>query len=135
MSDSITNYYDKLNDEIEEKQKSPNSKDIETFKNTYPELAQSFKDMQQEQYKLFSQKMLDYGLGNISLGGDLNNLEDKNYALQGIQIRLNDKINRLKNLLKNGKNYVPGENVKDTFIDVATYGMIAMLVIEGKWKK
>jgi hypothetical protein len=134
MSDSVTAYYDRLEgkkgmEEINELSSS------QVFQFTYPELSESFKHLQKEQFDLFSQKMLDYGLGNISLGGDLNNLEDTNYALQGIQIRLNDKINRLKNLLKNGKNYVPGENIKDTFIDVATYGMIAMLVIEGKWKK
>jgi hypothetical protein len=134
MSDSVTAYYDRLEDKKENHEINELSSS-QVFQFTYPELSESFKHLQKEQFDLFSQKMLDYGLGNISLGGDLNNLEDTNYALQGIQIRLNDKINRLKNLLKNGKNYVPGENIKDTFIDVATYGMIAMLVIEGKWKK
>jgi hypothetical protein len=134
MSDSLTAYYDKLKD-IEETNLVPKVSSLQQFQFAYPTLGKAFENLQKEQLDLFAKKMLDYGLGNIALGGDLNNIEDTIYALQGIQIRLNDKINRLKNLLKNGKNHVPGENIKDTFIDVATYGMIAMLVIEGKWKK
>ena len=77
---------------------------------------------------------MDYGLGNISLGGNLKTSEDKTYALQGIQIRLNDKINRLKNLFKNGENFVKDESVEDTFIDIANYGIIGLLLLKDKWK-
>ena len=59
--------------------------------------------------------MMDYGLGNISLGSDLNSPEDKDLSLTGIWLRCNDKINRLKNILKRN-------------------GNIAMLVTRGKWK-
>ena len=77
---------------------------------------------------------MDYGLGNIALGGNLNSPDDKNYALQGIQIRLNDKVNRLKNLFKNGKNFVKDESVEDTFMDIANYGIIGLLLLKDKWK-
>ena len=77
---------------------------------------------------------MDYGLGNIALGGNLESPEDQKYALQGIQIRLNDKINRLKNLLKNDKSYVEDESLEDTFIDIANYGIIGILLGKGKWK-
>ena len=109
---------------------------IKDFEATYPELGEEFKKIQQEQYEMFAQKMLDYGTGNISLGSTLEDPEDVNLSLTGIWFRLNDKINRLKNLLKrNGKNYVQGEGMVDSFIDIANYGIIAMIVMRGKWEK
>ena len=109
---------------------------IKDFEATYPELGGEFKKIQQEQYEMFAQKMLDYGIGNISLGSTLEDPEDVTLSLTGIWLRINDKINRLKNLLKrNGKNYVQGEGMVDSFIDITNYGIIAMIVMRGKWKK
>ena len=109
---------------------------IKDFEATYPELGGEFKKIQQEQYEMFAQKMLDYGIGNISLGSTLEDPEDVTLSLTGIWLRINDKINRLKNLLKrNGKNYVQGEGMVDSFIDIANYGIIAMIVMRGKWEK
>lgn len=106
------------------------------FENTYPTLAKEFKQIQSEQYELFAKKMLDYGLHNISLGSSLEDSEDTKLSLTGIWLRCSDKINRLKNLLKrDGKNYVEGEGMIDSFIDIANYGIIAMLVMRNKWKK
>tara|TARA_B110000495_G_scaffold178792_1_gene171781 strand:- start:637 stop:1092 length:456 start_codon:yes stop_codon:yes gene_type:complete len=105
------------------------------FEKTYPELSKEFQSIQQEQYELFAGKMMDYGLSNISLGSDLSTKEDKTLSLTGIWLRCNDKINRLKNLMKrDGKNYVNGEGMIDSFIDIANYGIIAMMVIRNKWK-
>ena len=109
--------------------------DIETFEREYPELSKEFKEIQQEMYKLFARKQMDYGLNNIALGGDLKKPEDKKFALTGLSIRLTDKISRLRNLVVSGKNYVPGESQEDTFIDIANYGIIGMLVGRNKWKK
>jgi hypothetical protein len=112
------------------------SKAITDFENTYPTLSTSWKEIQQEQYELFAKKMLDYGLGNIALGTNLEDLEDVKLSLTGIWLRCNDKINRLKNLLKrDGKNYVEEESIIDSFIDISNYGIIAQLVIKNKWKK
>ena len=108
--------------------------DIEVFETEYPELSAEFKAVQQEMYELFAKKQMDYGLSNIALGGDLNNKEDKQFSLTGLSIRLTDKVSRLKNLIKSGKNYVPGEGQEDTFIDIANYGIIGMLVGRNKWK-
>ena len=108
--------------------------EIETFEKQYPELSKEFKEIQQEMYKLFARKQMDYGLNNIALGGDLKKPEDKMFALTGLSIRLTDKISRLKNLIKNGKNYVPCEGQEDTFIDIANYGIIGMLVGRNQWK-
>lgn len=108
---------------------------IRTFEKEYPELAEEFINIQKEMYKMFAAKHLDYGLQNISLGGDLTKETDKKFSLTGLAIRLTDKISRLRNLLTNGRNFVKGEGMEDTFIDVANYGIIGLLVGRDKWKK
>ena len=111
-------------------------KAVNDFENTYPTLAKAWKETQQEQYELFARKMMDYGLGNIALGSTLEDPEDINLSLTGIWLRCNDKINRLKNMLKRkGRNYVQDEPMIDSFIDISNYGIIAQLVIKGQWKK
>ena len=106
------------------------------FEKEYPELSQEFKIIQDEMYRMFAAKMLDYGLGNISLGSNLEEEEDKKLSLTGIWLRCNDKINRLKNLLRrDGKNFVGNESMLDSFMDISNYGIIARLVMENKWKK
>lgn len=108
---------------------------ITIFEEEYPELSKEFKDIQDEMYAMFAAKHMDYGLQNISLGGDLTNENDKKFSLTGLAIRLTDKISRLRNLLTNGRSFVKGEGMEDTFIDVANYGIIGMLVGRDKWKK
>jgi hypothetical protein len=116
--------------------KRPDEAAVRIFEKEYPELADEFKQIQKEMYNMFARKHLDYGLNNIALGGDiLNNTEDKAFSLTGLTIRLTDKISRLKNLLINGKNFVKGEGMEDTFIDIANYGIIGLLVGRDKWKK
>ena len=135
MGDTITKWH-----EMEEEAKSKkNTIDglgvIEVFESEYPELADEFKNIQSEMYEMFARKHMDYGLNNIALGGDLTNESDKKFSLTGLCIRLTDKISRLKNLLSNGKNYVKGESIEDTYIDIANYGIIGLLVGRDKWKK
>ena len=108
---------------------------VEVFETEYPELAEEYKRIGMEMYQMFAAKHMDYGLNNIALGGDLTNKEDKKFSLTGLAIRLTDKISRLKNLIINGKNYVKGEGMEDTFIDIANYGIIGLLVGRDKWKK
>ena len=109
---------------------------VKDFEAEYPTLAKSFKQNQQEQYELFARKMMDYGISNIALGSNLEEADDIQLSLTGIWLRCNDKINRLKNMLKRkGQNYVQDEPMIDSFIDIANYGIIAMLVMKGKWKK
>ena len=74
--------------------------------------------------ELLVQKHNDYGPSNISdaPGGPLN----------GLSVRLHDKVARLNNLLSNNKE-PQNESVQDTFIDILNYALIALLVIDGKW--
>ena len=108
---------------------------ITIFEEQYPELSNEFQVIQKEMYEMFARKHMDYGLNNIALGGDLTQTEDKKFSLTGLCIRLTDKISRLKNLLINGRSFVKGEGMEDTFIDIANYGIIGLLVGRDKWKK
>ena len=116
--------------------KSGSKLDVKVFEKEYPELSKEFKNIQKEMYELFARKHMDYGLNNIALGGDIvNNSDDKQFSLTGLCIRLTDKISRLKNLIINGRSFVKGEGMEDTFIDIANYGIIGLLVGRNKWKK
>ena len=116
--------------------KRPDEAAVRVFEKEYPELSNEFKSIQKEMYNMFARKHMDYGLNNIALGGDVvNNSEDKQFSLTGMCIRLTDKISRLKNLLINGRSFVEGEGIQDTFIDIANYGIIGLLVGRNKWKK
>ena len=133
----LTNNTKNFNSPVEASYLDPTGikKAVKDFENTYPTLAKEWKEAQQEQYELFAKKMLDYGLGNIALGTNLEESEDIKLSITGIWLRCNDRINRLKNMLqRNGKNYVAGEAMIDSFIDISNYGIIAQLVMRGKWK-
>jgi hypothetical protein len=147
MGDTITQYHEIMSDREIMDAKNPRKKiqefiddevnqTITIFEEEYPELSEEFKKIQKEMYEMFAAKHMDYGLNNIALGGDvINNNDDKQFSLTGLCIRLTDKISRLKNLLINGKAFVEGEGIQDTFIDVANYGIIGLLVGRNKWKK
>ena len=139
MGDSVSKYYEmasKINSKkIQDIVQEETNQIIVLFEEEYPELAEEFQNIQEEMYEMFARKHMDYGLNNIALGGNLSNQEDKKFSLTGLCIRLTDKISRLKNLIINGKNYVKGESMEDTFIDIANYGIIGLLVGRDKWKK
>ena len=142
MGDSRKKYEELISEEEFDKLAKENKADFEAYSDVvahfeleYPELSEEYKRISEEMYEMFARKHMDYGLNNIALGGDLTNAEDKKFSLTGLAIRLTDKISRLKNLLVNGKNYVKGEGMEDTFIDIANYGIIGLLVGRDKWKK
>jgi hypothetical protein len=76
-----------------------------------------------EVFNTFKKKQASYGSGNISSFGEL-----------GVLVRMNDKMERLKNLvIKNKDNPLKDETVEDTYLDLADYSLIAMLVRRGLW--
>lgn len=108
---------------------------IKKLQKHYPNIAKEYEKVSEEQYELFAGKMLDYGKGNISVGSNLDTEEEVHVAMTGLWFRINDKINRLKQLvlLKKDAN-VKTESVKDTFQDLSIYGIIAQIVGNGNWK-
>jgi hypothetical protein len=73
---------------------------------------------------LLIRKHHDYGPKNIahSPGGPLN----------GLRVRMWDKIARINNLLDS--NVQPSnESLRDSFLDLLNYSAIAMMVLDGVW--
>jgi hypothetical protein len=101
----------------------------------YPEMTTKFKDIQRQQYELFCAKMLNYGTSNIALGTDLSTADDIKMSLSGIWFRMNDKIQRLKQLVVLGNPDTVGDSVTDTFSDLSVYGILAQIIPSGKWAK
>ena len=109
---------------------------IEQMEKEWPEMTDEFKKIQREQYELFLHKQHDYGPGNISVGTQLQTSEEVKLSLTGLWFRMNDKIQRLKNLLMSGRsNAVEGETVEDAYLDVSNYGIMATIVGRDKWGK
>lgn len=75
-----------------------------------------------ENIKLLDKKQQDYGSENISLSGEI-----------GIQVRLQDKVCRLKNLLENNSSAPQNESIYDTYQDIANYGIIGDMLKRGEW--
>jgi hypothetical protein len=101
----------------------------------FPIMTAEFKRIQHAQYELFCAKQSNYGPDNISMGSSLEREEDRKLSLQGLFFRLNDKINRYKQMIMFGSKDAVGESLDDTFKDISVYGIIAQLVQSGKWGK
>jgi hypothetical protein len=115
--------------------KYDNPKIIEQVEKEYPEMTDEFKRLMFTQYELFCLKQSNYGPNNISVGTNLETVEDKKLSLTGLWFRMNDKIQRLKQLVVLSKEDSVGESVEDTFQDLSVYGIIAQIVSNGKWAK
>jgi len=107
---------------------------IAILEREYPTIFEGYNQILHEQFELFAKKHLDYGMGNISQGTNLETADEKEFALSGLFFRLNDKVNRWKNLLVN-KREANNESLVDTYRDITNYGIIAQLVERGQWKK
>jgi len=105
---------------------------VKYIEEEYPETAKSFKEIQKEQYELFCKKQMDYGPRNISVGTDLRTDEDVKLSLTGLWFRINDKIERLKQLVVFDK-AAQNEPMIDAFSDLSVYGIIAQIVHRKKW--
>lgn len=74
--------------------------------------------------ELLLRKHRDYGPKNIanSPGG----------ALNGLRVRIHDKLARINHLVDIGKE-PENESLRDSFIDLANYATIALMVLDGAW--
>lgn len=88
-------------------------------------LSSDFQKILLEMLVTFDKKQHDYGPGNIGAFGTL-----------GIMVRINDKVERLKNLLANKKtSKARCEGIKDSLLDIANYAIIGQMVEKGWWPK
>jgi len=110
------------------------NKAVEWCEKNYPELTQEYKKIMMEQYILFCKKHRNYGTGNVNVGTNLETDSDVKLALTGLWFRINDKIQRLKQLVVVGEPDTVNESIKDTFQDLSVYGIIAQIVNRKKFK-
>ena len=75
-----------------------------------------------EMAELMLKKHKDYGPKNIS--------ESPGGAMNGLRVRMHDKLARINNLIdKQPEN----ESLEDSFKDMANYAIIGLLVLRGQW--
>jgi hypothetical protein len=120
---------------MEEQTKYEEETAVEYCERTYPQTTQEFKMILDEMYVTFCKKQRNYGPGNISVGTPLETKEDVKLSLTGLWFRINDKVQRLKQLVVLGQPDEVGESIQDTYEDLSVYGVIAQLVQRGKWAK
>ena len=78
--------------------------------------------------ELLLRKHHDYGPTNIS--------EAPGGAMNGLLVRMHDKMARLKNLTYTKHGAEPNyESIEDTLKDLANYAVIGLLVQRGQWDK
>lgn len=75
---------------------------------------------------LLLSKHKDYGPKNIA--------DAPGGALNGLRVRMHDKMARINHLIDSNQE-ARHEPLEDSFIDLANYAIIALLVLRGKWDK
>lgn len=80
-----------------------------------------------ELMSILLKKHKDYGPKNIA--------EAPGGALNGLRVRIHDKLARINNLIDKGSNQPEYESLEDSFADMANYAIIGMLVLRDKWDK
>jgi len=86
-------------------------------------LDEAFEKVCREMLEMFIKKHKDYGKGNILDMGEL-----------GISFRISEKFNRIKNLLMSGRK-PENESIEESWIDIAVYAIIAVLLKRGWFKR
>ena len=107
---------------------------VDWCETNHPELCAEYKKIMMHQYIMFCKKHRNYGCGNINVGTNLDTDGDVKLALTGLWFRMNDKIQRLKQLVIMGEPDVVGEALEDTYQDLSVYGIIAQIVSQKKFK-
>ena len=77
-----------------------------------------------EAEQLLVKKHKDYGPKNIS--------ESPGGPLNGLRVRMHDKLARINHLYDSGAT-PENESLRDSFIDMANYSIIALMVLDGNW--
>lgn len=78
----------------------------------------------EEVLRLLLKKNADYGSRNIA--------ESPGGALNGLRVRMWDKIARINNLIDSGVE-PENESLRDSFVDLLNYSAIALMVLDGNW--
>ena len=84
----------------------------------YPEMINAFEDITHDMLQLFCMKQQDYGPKNIGMGSEVVDTEQKvKLSLMALSVRINDK------------------SLEDTFMDIANYAVMSLIVKRKQWGK
>lgn len=99
---------------------------LDRIRREQPGFLESVTAIADHMVEVMCRKQLDYGPDNINNahGGPLN----------GLLVRMGDKYERIKNLTNTGS-HSENEPLVDSFLDLANYCIIALMVIDGTWPK
>ena len=86
--------------------------------------AEAISDIFKEAHDLLTSKHHDYGPKNIS--------EAPGGALNGLRVRMHDKLARINNLIESDLE-AHHESLRDSFVDLANYALISVLVLDEEW--
>ena len=107
---------------------------VKWCEDNYKDLTDEYKKIMMEQYITICKKHRNYGTGNVNVGTNLETDADVKLSLTGLWFRVNDKIQRLKQLVIQNEPDTVGESITDTFQDLSVYGIIAQIVQQKKFK-
>jgi hypothetical protein len=94
-----------------------------TDHNSSPQtLDQAYQVVLDDLLQMFLKKHKDYGKGNILANGEI-----------GIAMRVAEKVERLKHLLMTN-DQPANESLEETWIDIAVYGVLAVLLRRGQFE-
>lgn len=82
-----------------------------------------FKQITDEMVKLYERKNSDYG----------SSIHDTymKYGAVAYLVRMEDKINRIRNIVLSGNQKVEDEKIHDSLVDLANYSILMLLELEG----
>lgn len=92
------------------------------------EFEKALSDTFNELEELLLSKHKDYGPRNIA--------DAPGGAINGLRVRMHDKLARINNLYDSVRDMAPEhESFEDSFKDMANYAVIGLLVLRGDWNK
>ena len=94
--------------------------------NNPPAFVQNVEETFNELKILLLQKHFDYGPKNIS--------ESPGGPINGLRVRMWDKLARINNLVDKGIYNPQYESLEDSFKDLANYAIIGLLVLRQQWE-
>lgn len=120
----LSTYWGFQMDEQDSLRKRNDSNQIAFNQGVSKEFIDTVRTLLDEAGDLLLRKQMDYGPSNISKapGGPIN----------GLRVRMHDKIARINNLIDKGVD-PQNESLRDSFIDLLNYSAIAIMVLENKW--
>ena len=111
---------------VEEDGKYFNRDVRDTIASREDSLAPHLYSLTEELNELLLSKHRDYGPKNIS--------DAPGGALNGLRVRMHDKLARINNLVDSNAS-PEHESLEDSFKDMANYAIIGLLVLRDKWDK